>query len=52
MDLLLISDKDKSHTCISKILTDFYFKRQKTKIKNTFAKVVYSVLLVRCFKQS
>ena len=32
--------------CISKILTDLCFTNQKIKTKNTFARVVYSVLVV------
>ena len=31
----------------SKSLTDLCFKKQKIKTKNTFAKVVYSVLAVK-----
>ena len=34
-------------TCISKILTDLFFTKQRTKTKSTFAKVVYSVLVVK-----
>ena len=30
-----------------KILTEFYFTKQKIKIENGFVKVVYSVLLVK-----
>ena len=33
----------------SKILTDLCFTKQKTKTKNTFAKVVYSVLVVEMY---
>ena len=33
--------------CISKILTDLCFTKQKIKTKNTFVKVVYSVLVVK-----
>ena len=37
-----------SHTtCISKILTDLCSAKQKIKTKNTFAKVVYSALVVK-----
>ena len=32
--------------CKSKILTDLCFTKQRIKTKNTFAKVVYSVLVV------
>ena len=34
-------------TCISKILTDLCFTKQKTQTKNIFARVVYSVLVVK-----
>ena len=38
-------------TCISKILTDLCFTKQRIKTKNTFKKVVYSVLVVKmCWK--
>ena len=38
----------KSHiTCISKILTNLYFTKQRIKTKNTFEKVVYNVLVVK-----
>ena len=33
--------------CISKTLTDLYFKKQRIKIKNAFAKIAYSVLVVK-----
>ena len=33
--------------CTTKILTDSWFKKQRVKTKNTFAKVVYSALLVK-----
>ena len=33
--------------CTSKILTDLCFTKQRIKTKNTFAKVVYSVLVVK-----
>ena len=33
----------------SKILTALCFTKQKTKTKNTFAKVVYTVLVVKTF---
>ena len=36
--------------CTSKILTDLCFTKQKIKIKNTFGKVVYSVLAVKIFE--
>ena len=35
--------------CKSKILTDLFFTKQKIKTKNTFTKVVYSVLVVKMF---
>ena len=47
MDLLLVTDKSKSHNmCVSKILKDLCFTKQRIKAKNTFARVVYSVLVV------
>ena len=46
MDLLLLIDDDKHITCTSKIFTDLFFIKQKIKTQNTFAKVVYSVLVV------
>ena len=36
-------------TCTSKILSDLCFTKQKMKIKDTFAKVVYSVLAVKMY---
>ena len=33
--------------CTLKILTDLFFTRQRIKTKNTFAKVVYCVLVVK-----
>ena len=47
MDLLHIIDGDKSHYCISKTLADLCFTKQRIKTKNIFAKVVYSVLVVK-----
>ena len=38
--------------CTSKILTDLCFTKQKIKIKNTFAKVAYSVLVVKMYRQN
>ena len=34
-------------TCISKILTDLCFTKQRIKAKNTFLRVVYSALIVK-----
>ena len=34
-------------TCTSKILTDLCFTKQEIKTKDTFSKVVYSVLVVK-----
>ena len=47
MDLLHIIHGDKSHYVYIKVLTDLCFTKQKIKTKNTFAKVVYSVLVVK-----
>ena len=49
VDLLLISDKNKSHMSILKILTDLCVTRQKLIIKNNFANIVYNVLVVKEF---
>ena len=35
--------------CTSKILTDLYFTNQKKKQKSTFAKAVYTALVVKMF---
>ena len=48
MDLLLITDKKISRTMsILKILADLCVTRQKIRIKNTFADIVYKVLVVK-----
>ena len=47
MDLQLINDENKSH--ISKILIDLCSIRENVKIKNTFADIVYNVLVVKGF---
>ena len=46
MDLLLIIDENKSHYWYTKDFDRFMFQKTKNKNKNTFAKVVYSVLVV------
>ena len=38
--------------CISKILTDLCFTKQRIKTKNIFARVVYSVAVVKTCWQS
>ena len=38
--------------CISNILTDLYFTKQRRKTKNTFTKVAYSVLVEEICEQS
>ena len=47
MDLSLIIDIDKSHYVHIKDFDRFMFHKTKNKTKNTFAKVVYSVLVVQ-----
>ena len=49
MDLLLISDENKSHYVYIKDFNRFMFIKQKIKIKNIFANVVYRILLVKTF---
>ena len=38
--------------CISKILTDLSFTKQRIKTKNTFVRVVYSVSVVETYWQN
>ena len=47
MDLLLISNINKSHMWISKTLTDSCLIKQKIKTKNIFVNVVYNVLVMK-----
>ena len=49
MDLLLISNEKNLIICTLKILTDLCLVKQKAKLKNTFAKTSYSVLLTRMY---
>ena len=49
MDLLLIINENKSHYVYIKDFDRFIFTKQKIKIKNTFARVVYSVLVVKMY---
>ena len=46
IDLLLVIDEDNSHYLYI-IYTDLYFTKQSIKTKNTFARVSYSVLVVK-----
>ena len=52
MDLLLLIDKINNIVCISKSLTDLCFTEQRIKTKNTFIRVVYSVLVVKMYRQN
>ena len=53
MDFLLKFIKTSHITCISKILTDLSFTKQRIKTKNTLAKVVYCVLVVKmCWQKN
>ena len=47
MDLLLISDKFKSHYVYIKNFDRFMYN--KTRVKNTFVRIVYNVLVVKTF---
>ena len=47
MDLLLISDKNKSHYMYIKVLIDLYVIIQNLRQKNTFENIVYNVLVVK-----
>ena len=46
MDLLIINDENKSHYVYIKDFSRFMFHKTKHKNKNTFADIVYSVLMV------
>ena len=52
MDLLFIINKTSHIMCISKILTDSCFTKQKIKTENSFSKVVNSVLGVKMYWQN
>ena len=47
IDLLLLTDNDKSHYVYIKDFGRFMFHETKNKNKNGFAKVVYSVLVAK-----
>ena len=47
MDLFLVTDGDKPHYVYSKDFDRFVFNKTKKTTKNTFAKVVYSILVVK-----
>ena len=47
MDLLLLTDNDKSHHVYIKDFDRFVFHKQKIKTKNGFVEVVYSVLVAK-----
>ena len=49
MDLLLLFDENKSHTCILKILTDLCLMKRRIKRKSAFVGVLCSVLVVKIF---
>ena len=52
MDLLLVNDESKRRCVLLKFLTDLCFTKQRIKTKNTFARVVYSALVVKMCLQS
>ena len=47
MDLLLLTDNDKSHHVYIKDFDRFIFHKQKIKTRNGSVKVVYSVLVAK-----
>ena len=47
LDLLLVIDENNYITCISQILIDLCFTKQRIGTKNTFTRVVCSVLVVK-----
>ena len=48
----LISNGNKSHYVYIKYFDIFMFSKGKGKIKNTFAKAAYSVLVIKMYWQS
>ena len=52
MDFLLLIDDDKSHYVYIKDFSRFMFHKTKNKTKITFAKVVYSFLVVKMYWQN
>ena len=49
MDLLLISNENKSHYVYIKDFNRFMCNKTKNKIKNIFVNVVYNILVVKKF---
>ena len=49
MDLLLLIDNDKSHYVYIKDFDRFMFHKTKTKTKNGFVEVVYSLLVAKVY---
>ena len=49
IDLFLISNEFKSHYAYIKDLTDLCLIKQNTRVKNTFVRIIYSVLVVKRF---
>ena len=49
MDLLMITNKDKSHYVYIKHFTDLCVIRQSVKVNNTFVDIVYNALVVKEF---
>ena len=49
MDLLLITFENKSHYVYIKDFDKFIYNKTKIRIKNTFASIVYNLLVVRRF---
>ena len=52
MDFILLIDKNKSHYVYIKGFDRFMFHKTRINTKNTFAKVVYSVLVVKMYWQN
>ena len=47
MDLLFVTDGDKSHMCTLKTLTDLCFTKQRIEAENGYVEAVYSVLVIQ-----
>ena len=52
MDLMLVIYENKLHYVYIKGFNRFMFHKIKNKNKKTFAKIVYSILVVKLFRQN
>ena len=47
MDLLVLTEDNKSHFVYIKVLTGLYLIKQRIKIKNRFVRAVYNALVMK-----